>query len=227
MRFTGSRLFLRVAALAGACALVLAPGVALAQTSTTSPYPGTPTTAAPQPTSDTRDLGPLVPGSVVNVSECNFAPGTTVTIRVNPPGVTLAPVVADANGCIVVRIEILRALVALGSPLHPLAATGLAAGADKLQGRINGQTLTLGPYGTVVDIISTGTGTNGLGRTVTLTFTLAKPGTVTRSGIVRTGTTIVKWTVPALGLLGIGYLMVLASRRRNADDVGTAAPPAV
>jgi hypothetical protein len=209
------KLSVRAAAFLFVGALVLAPAAAMAQTTTAPPYPGTPTTLGPQPTSETRDLGPLVPGSVVNVSECNFLPGTTVTIRVNPPGATLAPVVADANGCILVRIEVLRTLVAFGTQLHPFAATGLAAGADNLQMRVNGQTVRVGPYGTVVDIVSTGTGSNGQARTVTLTFTLAKPGTVTRSGIVRTGITIAKYTPLALGLVGIGYLLVLSSKRRR------------
>jgi hypothetical protein len=211
-----TRLIPRVAALAAVGALMLVPSVALAQTSTTAPgYPGTPTTQGAQPTTEQRDLGPLVPGSVVNVTECNFAPGSTVTIRITPPGINLAPVVADSSGCIVVRIEVLKTLVALGSPLHPLAATGLAAAPSRVQVRVNGQTVTVGPYGTVVDIVSSGTGTNGQARSVTVSFTLAKPGTVTRSGIVRTGTTIIKWTPLALGLVGIGYLMVLASKRRR------------
>ncbi|HVV37489.1 MAG TPA: hypothetical protein VHC63_12845 [Acidimicrobiales bacterium] len=216
MRWIRTGSVFRMAALVFAAAPLLTPGTAFAQTTTTEPgYPGPATTVAPQPTVDVRDLGPLVPGSVVNVSECNFAPGTTVTIRVQPPGITLAPVVADSNGCITVRIEILRTLVALGSPLHPFAATGLAAAGTKVQGHINGQTVTFGPYGTIVDIVSTGTGSNSLARSVTISYTLAKPGTVTRSGIVRTGTEIVKWTPFGLGLIGIGYLMVLASKRRR------------
>ena len=194
--------------------MLIAPSVALAQTTTTSPYPGTPTTAAPGPTEADIDLGPLETGSVVNVSECNFAPGTTVTIKVN--GTTISPsVVADSKGCIVVHIEVLPNLVALGRVSHPLAATGLAAAATNVQVRINGQTLTVGPYGTVVNVVSTGTGSNGQPRTVTVRFTVVKRGTVTRSGLVRTGTTVIKYTPLAFGLVGIGYLLVLASKRRR------------
>jgi hypothetical protein len=199
--------------------MVLGPTAAMAQTTTTSPYPGTPTTAPPAPTAAVEDLGPLVPGSVVNVSECNFAAGSTVTITVTPPGSAVSPSpVADSNGCIVVHIEVLKTLVALGSPLHPFAATGLAATANKVQMNVNGDTFTVGPYGTHGSIVSQGTGSNGQARSVTILFDLEKPGTVTRSGIVRTGTTVVKWTLPALGLLGIGYLMVLTTRKRRLGD---------
>jgi hypothetical protein len=208
--------YARAAGLVLSGALLLSPAAAVAQTTTTAPYPGTPTTAAPAPTTADINLGAIETGGVVNVSECNFAPGSTVTITVHPPGVTISPsVVADSKGCIVVHIEVLSTLVALGSPLHPFAATRYAATADKVQVRINGQTVTVGPYGTVVDVVSTGTGTNGQPRTVTVSFTVAKRGTVTRSGLVRTGTTIAQWTPLGLGLLGIGYLLVLSSRRRR------------
>src|SRR4051812_38825395 len=113
MRRSRTTLFLRVLALSAAGAMMIAPSVALAQTTTTSPYPGTPTTAAPGPTEADIDLGPIETGGVVNVSECNFAPGTTITIKVN--GTTISPsVVADSKGCIVVHIEVLPNLVALG-----------------------------------------------------------------------------------------------------------------
>ncbi|MEY2473617.1 MAG: hypothetical protein QOK28_2946 [Actinomycetota bacterium] len=195
---------------------MLAPTAASAQTTTAPGYPGTPTTAAPQPTEADINLGPIETGGVVNVSECNFAPGSTVTLTVSPPGVTISPsVVADSKGCIVVHIEVLPNLVALGRPQHVLAATGLAASGDKVQVRINGQTVTVGPYGTVVDVVSRGTGTNNQARTVTVRFSVAKRGTVTRSGLVRTGTTVAKWTPLGLGLLGIGYLLVLSSKRRR------------
>lgn len=214
MRWT---LSVRAAVLLFVGALLIAPAAAIAQTTTAPPYPGTPTTAAPAPTNADIDLGPLETGAVVNVSECNFLPGTVVTITIRPPGQTVTPsVVADSRGCIVVRIEVLPNLVALGrSPLHPLAATGLAAAGTNVQVRINGQTFTVGPYGTVVDLISQGTGNNNQPRTVTVRFTVVKRGTVTRSGLVRTGTTIAQYTPLALGLVGIGYLMVLASKRRR------------
>jgi hypothetical protein len=204
-------------------ALLMAPAAAMAQTTTAPPYPGTPTTAAPQPTEADINLGPIEAGATVNVSECNWAPGALVTITVNPPGGTAPSRTADSRGCIVVTIQVLRNLVALGGGLHPFAATGLAATGTKVQVAINGQTFTVGPYGTVVDVVSKGTGSNGQPRTVSVRFTVVKPGTVTRSGLVRTGTEIAKWTPLALGLVGIGYLMMLASKRRkSAADAPTA-----
>ena len=215
MRWTRTRLISRVATLGFAGVMLLSPVAALAQTTTAPPYPGEPTTIPPASTATDFNVGPVPAGGVVNVSECNWKPGTTVTLVVNPPGTTISPsVVADSSGCIVVHIEVLSQTVALGTRLHPFAATGLAAG-NNVQVRVNGQTVTVGPYGTAVNVISNGTGINGQPRTVTISLVVEPRGTVTRSGLVRTGTTIIKWTPFGLGLVGIGYLMVLASRRRR------------
>ncbi len=201
MRFIRTRLVLRVAALAIAATLLAAPA-ALAQTTTTSPYPGTPTTVAPQPTFVDIDLGLQELGAVLNLSLCNFAPGTPVrlTVRVagRPDTVIVPDSVANASGCIAVRVEVLSAL-----------ANG------NVQISVNGQTLTVGPYGTVVTLIATGTGNNGAPRTASVKFTVVKRGTISRSGLVRTGTTIVKWAPLGLGLVGVGALLVLATRRRR------------
>ena len=217
MRCTRTRLISRVATLGLLGALLLSPVAALAQTTTAPPYPGEPTTIPPASTATDFNVGPVPAGGVVNVSECNWKPGTTVTLVVNPPGTTISPsVVADSSGCIVVHIEVLSQLVSMGATrLHPFAATGLAATATKVQVRVNGQTVTVGPYGTAVNVISNGTGVNGQPRTVTISLVVEPRGTVTRSGLVRTGTTIIKWTPFGLGLVGIGYLLVLASKRRR------------
>jgi hypothetical protein len=218
MRLSRTRLVRRVAALAVAATLLGAPA-ALAQTTTTSPYPGTPTTLPPLPTSAEVDLGLQETGAILNISLCNFAPGSTIrlTIRVGETNTIITPdVVANSSGCVVVRIEILSTLVALGhAPQQMLAATGLAATATKVQISVNGQVVTVGPYGTVVTMIANGTGTNGAARTATVRFTVVKRGTISRSGLVRTGTTVIKWTPFGLGLIGVGYLLVLATRRRR------------
>ena len=209
-----SRLIRRVVVLSIALALFTAPE-AMAQTTTTSPYPGTPTTVPGGPTSADLDLGLQEVGAILNVSVCNFQPGTTITLIVNGTAITPS-VVANAQGCTVVRIEVLPTLVAFGaSPLNPLAATGLAATPSKVQIKVNGQTLTVGPYGTVVTTVAKGTGQNGFERTVTFRFTVVKRGTISRSGVVRTGAMIAKWGVGGAGLLGIGYLLLLATRRRR------------
>jgi hypothetical protein len=210
-----SRFLQRVLALSFALALVSTPA-ALAQT---GGYPGTttpPTTAAP--TTADFDIGNLEPGAVVNLDVCNWQPGTTVNVRNSATGSTIVTLVADARGCIRLTIEVLRQLVAAGllnSVLHPMAATRVAATADKVQVRVNGVTFTAGPYGTPVTLIASGVGANGAPRTVSVRFTVVKPGTTTRSGLVRTGTTVIKFAPLGAGLLGLGYLLVLATRRRR------------
>lgn len=219
MRFLRTSVFRRVVALTFVLSLVGAPA-ALAQTTTTSPYPGTPTTAPGGPTTADIDLGLQEVGAILNISVCNFAPGTTITITIN--GTQISPsVVAGSNGCATIRIEVLSTLVsALGaSPLRSLAATGLAQTADKIQIRVNGQTLTVGPHGTVVTGIARGTGSNGFERTVTFRFTVVRRGTISRSGLVRTGATVARWGIGGAGLVGIGYLLVLATRRRRTAEV--------
>jgi hypothetical protein len=187
---------------------------ALAQTTTTSPYPGTPTTVEPAPSNADVDLGPLEPGQILNASFCNWRAGAGVSHTVL--GRPLRGLTADSRGCVAIRIIIERRLVsALGSVVHPLAATGLAATADKVQVTFNDETMTVGPYGTVVTAQLVGTGNNGVNRTVNYRFTVVKPGTVTRSGVVRTGAMIARWSIGGAGLLGIGYLLILATRRRR------------
>jgi hypothetical protein len=209
-----SRFLRRVLTLSFVFALVGAPA-ALAQTG----YPGTTTPPTiPAPTTADFDIGNLEPGAVVNLDVCNWLPGTTVNVSRNGGG-NLVSLVADSRGCIRLTIEVLRQLVASGvlnsSLLHPLAATHMAATADKVQVRVNGVTFTAGPYGTAVTLTLTGTGANTAARTVSVRFTVVKPGTTTKSGLVRTGTTVIKWTPLGAGLLGVGYLLVLSTRRRR------------
>ena len=193
------------------CALVLSAPAALAQT---SPYPGNPTTTTPQPTSAFIDLGLKPLGAKFTVSECGFAPGTPVRFVVN--NVVISPdVVADPNGCVSESFDISPTLVALGhTGLRMLAATGLAAGSN-VQVRVNGQAITVGPIGSVVTSNASGTGSNGAARTVQVKFTVVKPGTVSPSGLARTGTTVVRWSPLGAGLLAVGYLLMLVTRRRR------------
>lgn len=186
---------------------------ALAQTG----YPGNPTTTSPQPTSASIDLGLRALGTSFDVSQCNFLPGAVITIVVNDTPISPNSV-ADANGCIVEHFEIKANLVALGhlSVLRPLAVTGLAAGTNA-QIAVNGQVITIGPIGSVVTSVARGTGANTAPRTVTVKFTIVKKSAVDNSGLARTGTTILRWSPLGLGLLAVGYLLVLASRRRRTN----------
>jgi hypothetical protein len=207
----------RVAALAiVAIALVLGAPAAMAQTPTTCPgYPGCTTTTTPQPTSAVVDLGLKALGSKFTVSECGFQPGATIRFVVN--NVVITPdVVADSNGCVQEAFEITPNLVAFGrlGGVRMLAATGLAAGTN-VQVKVNGQAITVGPIGSVVTSNASGTGSNGASRNVQVKFTVVKPGTTDTSGLARTGTTIVRWSPLGAGLLAIGYLLVLVTRRRR------------
>jgi len=198
--------------------LVLTGPAAMAQT-TVPPYPGNPTTTTPQPTAATVDLGLKALGSTFTVSQCGFQPGTVVRFVVN--NVVIAPdVVADSNGCVQETFAISSALVALNrlGGLRMLAATGLAVNSN-VQVRVNGQAITVGPIGSVVTSVASGTGSNGAARTVTVKFTVVKPGTVDNSGLARTGTTILRWSPLGAGLLGVGYLLVLVTRRRRDAEV--------
>jgi hypothetical protein len=209
---------LRRAAALGLVLTVVVPPAALAQTTNTTidPYPGAPT-PPDQPTSAEIDFGLQEVGAVLNVNECNFKPGTPVRIVVH--GVTISPdAIADARGCVLERIEVLPNLVALGrAPGRMFAATGLAATAVNVQIKVNGQVITVGPYGTRVTSVSTGTGSNNFPRTVTFHFTVVKRGTISRQGIVRTGAqNVMRWTPLGVGLIALGYLLVLSTRRRPA-----------
>jgi hypothetical protein len=187
-------------------------GAASAQTTTAPPYPGAPTTVVSGATSVQIELGTQPLGSHKDVSECNFARGTTVTIVVNGTSIS-PPSVVDTNGCIVVHIDVLPNLVALrAGPSHPFAVVGYAATAnDKVQVRVNGQTLTVGPPGTSVNAVSNGTGSNGSTRTVTVHFTVTNGS----GGLVRTGARIAAYAAAGCGLVAIGYLLILAARRRR------------
>ncbi|MBA2608923.1 MAG: hypothetical protein H0U92_08305 [Actinobacteria bacterium] len=205
----------RAAALAlVATALALSAPAAMAQS--TGPYPGNPTTTTPQPTSAVIDLGLKPLGAKFTVSQCGFLPGTIVRFVVN--NVVITPdVVVDTNGCVQETFEISPRLVALGRPagLRLLAATGLAAPGTNVQVKVNGQAITVGPIGSVVTSVATGTGSNGASRTVQVKFTVVKPGTTDTSGLARTGTTILRWSPLGAGLVAIGYLLVLVTRRRR------------
>ena len=197
---------------------VIAPS-AFAQTTTTCPgYPGCTTTTQPQDTFATIDLGLRGLGTSFDVTECNFKPGATIPVVVNdhPAG----NVSANSDGCVTLHVEILSQLVVsieqtLGR--HSFAATGLAATGTNAQIKVNGQLFTIGPIGSVVNIVSKGTGANLANRTVTVKFTIVKKSAVDNSGLARTGTTIVRWSPLAVGLIGLGYLLVLASRRRRSS----------
>ena len=205
----------RVAVLAiAAVALVLSAPATLAQT-TTIPYPGTATSTTSGPTEQTFNAGQRELGSTFTVSQCNFLPGATVSIVVN--GSPINSVVAGADGCIRETFDVKPALVnALGAQ-HILAATGLAQAASKVQIAVNGQLLTVGPLGSSVLSVAKGTGFNSQPRTFNVIFTVVKRGTTDGNGnpLARTGSTILKWSPLGAGLLAVGYMLVMITKRRQ------------
>ena len=206
--------------------LVLATGAALfggqpafAQTTTsTPPYPGSLPTSTTQagPQTTTVNLGARGLGARFTVSQCGFAPGSNVTFDVN--GVRVPGDKADANTCVQETFEIARNLVALRTAgVSPMfAATGLAQTAKNVLVTANGQAVKVGPLGSQVTSVANGTAVNGQARIVTVTFTVLRASAVDgNGGLARTGTTILKWSPLGAGLIAVGYMLVLVTRRRR------------
>lgn len=196
---------------------------AFAQTTDTTidGYPGNPDDPPDQPTIREVNFGPQEVGSFLNVTLCSYKAGDEVRITVN--GQLVATLKADASGCVKVQIEVRAnvggtdALGATPTPLQLLAATGLrTAAASNVEIVVNGVPLTVGPYGSEVLGVATGTGANGQPRTVNFKFTVVKRGTIRSSGLVRTGAdTLMRFAPLGASMLGVGYLMLLASRKRR------------
>ncbi len=220
MYFTGKRFRRAAVVVAMIGALALSGQPASAQTTTTDPYNNNPTTTTPAPTSTTVNLGARGLGSRFTVSQCGFLQGSAVTFTVN--GTQVPGDTSDSNTCVQETFEIASSLAQALSFTRVggmLAVTGLAARGDVVV-TVNGQALTIGPLGSQVTSVAQGTGVNGQSRTVTVTFTVLRASAVDGSGgLARTGTTILKWSPLGAGLLAVGYMLVLVSRRRRAATV--------
>lgn len=210
------------AILVTAGALALGGTAAYAQTTTTTPpYPGpVPTTTTVVDQNTTVDLGFRGLGATFTVSQCGFKPGVTVTFVVN--GVTVPSKVADSSGCVQETFEIQNGLVQgalrAGRVGSMLAVTGLAASTGNVVVVANGQAVTVGPLGSKVTSVASGTAANGANRTVTVTFTVLRASQVDGSGgLARTGSTILKWAPLGAGLVAVGYMLMLVTRRRKAE----------
>ena len=152
-------------------------------------------------------------GSVISVSvTCNFDPGSTITITLN--GAAYGTATAPATGTFV----------------ETFAAT---AGPSV---SLNGGPAVATTYGAVNTFVASGTnpgaGTNVATTLVTITPAgvvsspaTATPGTatatasatpVTSSGLAFTGADIAAMVIGGLGLVAIGVVIVISSRRRKA-----------
>lgn len=205
-------------------ALMLGGQVAYAQTTTTTPpYPGpVPTTTTVPDQATTVDLGFRGLGATFTVSQCGFKEGTVVTFVVN--GTSVPSRTADSGGCVQETFEIRNGLVSTQSlgrlPRvgRMLAVTGLAATTGNVVVAANGQEIIVGPLGSKVTSVGSGTAANGARRTVTVTFTVLRASQVNGSGgLARTGSTILKYAPLGAGLVAVGYMLLLVSRRRRAQ----------
>lgn len=192
---------------------------AIAQTTTTTPpYPGGTTTTQPAASSSTIDLGARGLGSRFTVPMCGYRVGTDVAMQTNNEPVPGD--VADSNTCVQATFEIQGALAqALGAPRvgNMLAVTGLAQARGNVVVVVNGKPVTIGPLGSTVTTVAQGTGVNGEPRTVTVRFRVLRASAVDgQGGLARTGATILKWSPLGGGLLAVGYMLLLVSRRRRA-----------
>lgn len=177
---------------------------AAAQTPTTvSPYPGGPTTTVPGPTFASLDLGTKICPSTFDISFTQFSAAMTQSEIDGIQGDDQRP----TGGIVTKSIETTSAV---SGPNGEVGKFGRI--------RVNGRLYPPKPLGATHTITVRGTGLNGAPRTVTATFRLAQCGsTTTRTGLARTGTFALQWAPLGLGLLGIGYLLMLAGRRRRAS----------
>jgi len=184
---------------------------AIAQT-TPPPYPGGPTTTAPSPTSAFQDLGTKPVPSTFDISFCQFIGQTESTVDESQGDSQQAGI----NNCVTKSIELSFATGTALAAGGPLAATNFAQTAPQVRIRVNGRLYPTKPLGFTHTITVRGTGTNGAARTVTAIFRTVRAGsTTTRSGLARTGTFAVQYAPLGVGLVGLGYLLVLATRRRR------------
>ena len=196
-------------------ASLTASGAVAQTTTTTPPYPGAP----PVPTTATLDLGTKPCPSTFDITFTGF--DSTLATQSEIDGVQ-GDDQRPTNGSVTKSVEATCPVPAPGASTlgagRPLAATGLTPLAQTVtfgRIRVNGRLYPSKPLGSTHTITVRGTGLNGAARTVTATFRLARAGTTARSGLARTGTFALQWAPLGVGLLGIGYLLVLGTRRRR------------
>jgi len=193
-----------IVVLGAAVALALVAAPAGAQT-----YPtGSTSTTTGTPSSASINAGTLGSGGATSVDVCGFLAGSTVTVTVN--GGSAFTLTVGSNGCVTITISVTSAGSAFGRPVFATVGMQLAQTGSTLV--INGHTITGNPPGVSNTIVVSGTGSDGNPRTVSVVFTTS---TSSSSALPRTGVMILRWTLAALALIGVGALLVLADRRRG------------
>ncbi len=202
-------------------ALLLGASPALAQTSTTYP-PATTSTTAPSGQDEvvTQSLGVLREGDVRTVRSCGFERNSDVIVFFNESLVDESDEV-DSAGCAEQILRIIedgiafapRSLAAVGAGSLDLAQTGTSTtpvveiDGKRFTARANAQNV----------IQNIGFSPDGDERFVRTLFSIGGGTSRGRGGaLARTGATAVRWGLPGTALVGVGALLVLAAKRRNA-----------
>ncbi|MDP9388213.1 MAG: hypothetical protein M3Q48_09975 [Actinomycetota bacterium] len=170
----------------GVTLALAAPAVA----QTTAPYPGTTSTTAAVSTA-TQVAGTLAVGQTTTITSCPFRPGpVNLAVNAQPAGTDTA----EADGCARTTVAV------LGVNLVRVEGTQVAA-------RCGDNTLAV-----------TGPGAATATRTVNTVFGIdcpAAPAATAGGALPRTGAMILRWSLAGAALLAVGWLIVLADRRRR------------
>jgi hypothetical protein len=135
------------------------------------------------------NCGSAAVGGTIACNIGGFPPGTTVTIFVNGTGGLVKT--ADANGNVHITIQITSQTAGiLGDPVNVTIQCGTNT------------------------ITATGGGVASTG-TFTESCPAATPAAAPSSTVAFTGANILRWSLAAAALLGVGALMVWGSRRRR------------
>jgi hypothetical protein len=179
--------------MAAVVGVVLAvPGVALAQTTTTAGGYPPPPNCANNPTA--QNLGTIAVGGTVSgdlTPVCPFVAGSTVNMTVN--GASGGTKTASSRGSVHVTLQVnSRTSGSLNDPVTVPVQCG--------------------------NNLITASGTSATGPTsVSGAFTLSCAAAAVPSSVAFTGANILRWSLGALALMGIGALFVLGSRRRRGE----------
>ena len=196
--------------------LILAGGIAMLSVVAQPAIVAAQSPPPPTPTTSTQTLGGIAEGETRTFQACGFLPNSTVTKTFN--GQSAGTRTTDSNGCTTETVTVVSDGVALSAPAFAVVGLQLAqTGAPQV--RIDGQLFTA-LVGTN-SIVDSGTGLNGQPRTVTTTFTIQRQtggGAGTGGSLVRTGATILRWSLVAVALGVIGFLLVLVSKRRERTE---------
>ncbi len=193
-------------------AVVLAAAIAAPAVAQTPGYPnGTTTSTAPAATAAVINIGVKFEHGVATFEVFGFLPFGQVSFTLNV-GNHFFTKAADANGRLSGTIRILDDGIGVRQPgvigLPPLAVTGPTKVA------IEDVTVAARPAGEPNDLRLSGPGANNGPRAVDVMFTVPPPDTA-RGTFARTGAMILRWSLVAAVLIGLGFLLVAGSRRRR------------